>query len=88
MFDKKSDSIMIWSFVFWFIFALVFGGLVFTGCGMGRYHLVYAKQEPDIVQLSTGKICKRAEWGFTETESLEYYRDCDIIIKRSQERAK
>lgn len=52
------------------------------GCGMGRYHIAFDSEEPQVVDRATGLVCERDAWGFTSTTSEAFYADpCDVIIK-------
>lgn len=61
-------------------FLLVVLGL--SGCGLGRYRLVYDKAL-EVQDRATGKMCQRVYIDFTEEGVDEAFGPpCDVLVKR------
>lgn len=52
---------------------------------IGRYHLVFDKGEPKVLDEATGKECERYATSFDRDSTWDWYGPpCDVILKRSK----
>lgn len=68
-----------WFFILFVVFIL--------GCGMGRYHLVFDRSEPEIYFRETDEVCKRYASSFTESRVIDFYGPpCYVRVEREIKR--
>lgn len=65
----------------------IIGAILATAVGgcIGRYHLVFDKGEPKVVDEESGIECERYASSFDRDSTMDFYGPpCNVILKRSK----